>query len=548
MNKFFNETNDIVSEALLGAVKSNPKLALLDGLPQIKCVFTNDRNPNNVAILSGGGSGHEPSHAGYIGRGMLSGAIAGEVFASPSVDAVLAAILHVSSDAGCLLIVKNYTGDRLNFGLAAERAKNLGHKVEMIIVADDISIPDNHQPRGIAGTLFVHKMAGYYSELGLSLSDIKTKLDAFVGSIRSLGVAYSSCHLPGEAVGDNAQHSNAELGLGIHGEPGVEVFEPLSCRDTVFKVVSRLKASLESGDEKVAVLVNNLGATSNLEMAVVMNDLLESELADNIDLIFGPMTYMTALDMQGFSISVLPLNDELRAGLMAPVDVSLWTPAGQLNKPIYHPLNSAVEQTNYVSSSDALLEKLVIELCDLLIAQESHLNELDAKVGDGDTGTTFANGARAIKTKLSASGLPLQNTAELLLSVGNQLSTAMGGSSGVLLSIFFTSAGNAYASPSDICAAFKAGIATVSKYGGAKLGDRTMLDAAIPAIERLSEAACISSAAESASMGAEGTANMTDAKAGRSSYLRSDSLIGVQDPGAVAISLLFAKAADVLAS
>lgn len=541
MNNFFNNNDEIVSQALLGFVKGNAdaELEMLDGLPHIKCVFASNRNPSNVTILSGGGAGHEPAHAGYIGHGMLTGAISGEVFASPSVDAVLAAILHATGDAGCLLIVKNYTGDRLNFGLAAERAKNLGLKVEMIVVGDDISIPNSHQPRGIAGTLFVHKMAGYYSEQGMKLSEIKSRIDSFVNTIRSIGVAYSTCSLPGDTASSKKENV-AELGLGIHGEPGVETFDPVNCKDTVNKVVERLVDGLELGsDTKLAMLVNNLGSASNLEMSVIMNDLLESELAPHIELVFGPQTYMTALDMHGFSVSIVPLTDELRAGLTAHTEVKSWRPYSTVSEPELFPINSTITQSAFISSEDSFIEKLIDGICQMLIEKEDELNELDAKVGDGDTGTTFANAAKSIKNKLNDDGLPLQNTAELLLSIGHQLSTAMGGSSGVLLSIFFTAAGNDYRSNKNLAGALQAGLDMMSIYGGAKLGDRTMLDAAIPAVQSMAKNADISEVSAQARQGADATAEITNAKAGRSSYLRSDSLSGVKDPGAVAVAMIF---------
>ena len=171
MAHFVNETRDIVTEAIDGILAgSGGRLARIDGYPHIRVVLRNDWEKSQVALVSGGGSGHEPSHVGFVGEGMLTAAICGDIFASPSVDAVLAGILAVTGSAGCLLIVKNYTGDRLNFGLAAERARSLGHKVEVVIVGDDIALPDLAQPRGVAGTLLVHKIAGALAQSGADLS------------------------------------------------------------------------------------------------------------------------------------------------------------------------------------------------------------------------------------------------------------------------------------------------------------------------------------------------------------------------------------------
>ena len=173
MTHFMNKKEDIVTEAIDGAIAaSGGALSRLDGYPHIRVVVRSDWEKSKVALVSGGGSGHEPAHAGFVGQGMLTAAICGDVFASPSVDAVLAGILAVTGPAGCLLIVKNYTGDRLNFGLAAERARAFGLNVRMVVVDDDIALPDLPQARGVAGTLFVHKVAGAAAEQGASLDEV----------------------------------------------------------------------------------------------------------------------------------------------------------------------------------------------------------------------------------------------------------------------------------------------------------------------------------------------------------------------------------------
>ena len=197
---FINTRETIVTEALDGLIAtSGGRLVRLDGYPEIKVVLRADRDPAKVAVVSGGGAGHEPAHAGFVGAGLLTAAVSGEIFASPSVAAVLAGIRAVTGPAGCLLIVKNYTGDRLNFGLAAERARAEGLAVEMVIVADDIALPDIVQPRGVAGTLFVHKIAGHLAEPGAPLAEVAAAARAAAADIRSLGVSLSSCAIPGQA-------------------------------------------------------------------------------------------------------------------------------------------------------------------------------------------------------------------------------------------------------------------------------------------------------------------------------------------------------------
>src|SRR5437762_5862123 len=225
MKRFLNARETIVHEAIDGLLSSSAgrDLARLDGYPHIKVVVRKEWDKRKVAVVSGGGAGHGPAHAGFVGAGMLAGAISGEIFASPSVDAVLACILAVTGGPGCLLIVKNYTGDRLNFGLAAEKAKHLGYKVEMVIVSDDIALPDAPRPRGIAGTLFVHKIAGHLAEAGCDLETVQAAAADAARHVHSLGVSLSTCTIPGQPAQNRIGESEAELGLGIHGEPGAAV-------------------------------------------------------------------------------------------------------------------------------------------------------------------------------------------------------------------------------------------------------------------------------------------------------------------------------------
>ncbi|MEM6340340.1 MAG: dihydroxyacetone kinase subunit DhaK, partial [Pseudomonadota bacterium] len=198
MNQFINTKETLVTDAIDGLLEtSGGALTRLDGYPHIKVVCRTDWDKSKVALISGGGSGHEPAHAGFVGAGMLTAAVCGEVFASPSVDAVLAGILAVTGDAGCLLIVKNYTGDRLNFGLAAERARAFGLKVSMVVIDDDIALPDLPQPRGVAGTLFVHKIAGAMAESGADLDAITKAANAAIANMASIGKSLDTCTVPG---------------------------------------------------------------------------------------------------------------------------------------------------------------------------------------------------------------------------------------------------------------------------------------------------------------------------------------------------------------
>ncbi|MFU0443970.1 dihydroxyacetone kinase subunit DhaK [Pseudocitrobacter faecalis] len=540
---FYDDRKQLVNDAIEGLVLSAPhgNLMRLDIDPAIRIVARSDWDKSRVAVISGGGSGHEPAHAGFVGKGMLTAAVCGDLFASPSVDAVLNAIVAVTGDRGCLLIVKNYTGDRLNFGLAAEKAKRYGLKVEMVIVADDIALPDNKQPRGIAGTALVHKIAGYAAEHGKSLSEVRDIAQQACDSVFSLGVAMESCNLPGS---DDAQGrikpGQVELGLGIHGEPGASVVESHNSKALIDMLVKPLKEQV--GDARVAVLINNLGGVSALEMALLTKELAHSALQEQIAWLIGPAPLVSSLDMKGFSLSVLKLNPDFERALQADVETVGWL------KPVaFAPVKTVKHSKVYDDleiqpSDNPAIAARVNQITQTLIQLENRLNALDAKVGDGDTGSTFALGARDIAELLDKRELPLNNSAQLLQLVGDRLATVMGGSSGVLMSIFFTAAGQSLQRGDALPDALLKGLTQMKQYGGADLGDRTLIDALQPALEALRDKD-LPAAAHAAKAGAEKTASMQKAGAGRASYVNSQNLAGVTDPGAVAVADVFAALA-----
>ncbi|WP_034459585.1 glycerone kinase [Buttiauxella noackiae] len=538
---FFNDRQQMVSDAIEGVIISSRfhNLARLDTDPAIRVVVRKDWNKSKVAIISGGGSGHEPAHAGFVGKGMLTAAVCGDLFASPSVDAVLNAIVAVTGDRGCLLIVKNYTGDRLNFGLAAEKAKKYGLKVEMVIVGDDISLPDNKQPRGIAGTVLVHKIAGFAAEQGKSLSDVRDIAQSACDSIASIGVAMQTCNLPDQNEEEGRiKGGHVELGLGIHGEPGASTVASQNSQETVSTLVKHLHK--KTGKEaRLAVLVNNLGGVSSLEMTILTKELVYSEMKEQIDYLIGPAPLVTALDMKGFSLSAIALNETFIKALQADVETAGWHPMVKLHAMPMQKHNVIRGGTHAKPSDNDTVKALVDRITKTLIEQEKVLNALDAKVGDGDTGSTFAQGARDIAQLNDDGKLPLNDTASLLELVGERLATVMGGSSGVLMSIFFTAAGQKVANKQKIADALLFGLEQMKRYGGANLGDRTLIDALQPALEALKESG-LNAAVKAAQDGAEATAQMQKANAGRSSYVNSDNLKGVKDPGAVAIAAVFA--------
>ena len=534
MNQFINAKETLVTDAIDGLLEtSGGALTRLDGYPHIKVVCRSDWDRSKVALISGGGSGHEPAHAGFVGAGMLTAAVCGEVFASPSVDAVFAGILAVTGPMGCLLIVKNYTGDRLNYGLAAERARAFGLKVSMVVVDDDIALPHLPQPRGLAGTLFVHKIAGALAEDGADLDAVTDAAKAAIKDMASIGTSLDTCTVPGSVKEDRIAPGMAELGLGIHGEAGVEQVAFEGAKKAMDQVLEKLSSRLEEGSY-VAIL-NNLGSTTPLEMSVLAHELVTSKWATNISHIIGPAPMMTSLDMHGFSVSVLPLTEGNMAHLELPVALAAWPGMNKIAAARLQPLPDGLSPIKPIPSDNAKTRALLDQCCDLLIAAESDLNALDAKSGDGDTGSTLSGAARAMKG--SFDGLPLADPTQLFRAIGDELSQTMGGSSGVLLAIFFGAAGDACASGKPIPKALLAGLERISQVGGAVKGDRTMIDALEPALQALPDG--IASAAAQARDGATQTASMGRAKAGRASYVPEENLIGHNDPGAEAVARLF---------
>ena len=539
MKRFTNAKTNIVTEALDGflATTTNEKLARLDGYPHTKVIVRTDWDKSKVALVSGGGSGHEPAHAGFVGEGMLTAAVCGEIFASPTVDAVLSAILAVTGDAGCLLIVKNYTGDRLNFGLAAERAKAMGRKVEMVIVGDDIAIPGAHQPRGVAGTLFVHKVAGYAAARGQSLAQVTKAAKTTADESCSIGLSLDTCTVPGSTKEDYLKDDEVEMGLGIHGEPGVSRIAFASATRLIGIASGRLEKAIGASRSRYALLINNLGAVPPLEMTILAHAFGKTKLADRVDVVIGPAHLMTSLDMNGFSLSLVRLTGQRKKALLSEVGVPGWPGVRVKGKVKTIKLPKTGGKKKRVASSDPSARAVIQAVCKSLASAEDDLNRLDSLTGDGDTGTTFGNAARVISR--NANKLPCADGADLAETLSDMLSQNMGGSSGVLMAILFASAGKAYRQRADWSSAMMEGTVQMMQYGGAQRGDRTMLDALLPGLETLLRGKSIDAAAKAARKGAKATARMKKARAGRSSYVGGDRLAGVADPGAEAVARAF---------
>lgn len=534
MVDFFNRAEGVVDE-MLEAVALTANVRLLRDGHGIRIVVREDWDRSGVALISGGGAGHEPAHAGYVGDGMLTAAVSGELFASPSVDAVLTAIRAVTGAAGCLLIVKSYTGDRLNFGLAAERARSEGLSVATVLVADDVALPDAARPRGIAGTVLVHKLAGALARAGLALEAIRAQTQAFADSLRSLGLALSPCHVPGRPH----EGRPPELGMGIHNEPGAHPVEIQSAHQAMQLVLAPLLSGV-AAEARLVVMLNDLGGCSPQELLVLTRELCMQIGPARIARLIHPTRLLSSLDMHGFSVTLAPVDDAVLAALDADVASASWPgitqPRARRESSI-----SASAQVDQKQPQDPLRAASLRRVCHALITARDELDALDAKIGDGDAGSTFAAGARAVLERLDAELVPTRDVGALCADLGALLARVMGGSSGVLCSIGFTGMGVALAAGATLAAAFATGVERMQHYGGARVGDRTMIDALAPAAAALPDG--LAAAILAARSGADSTATMLHAAAGRASYVPSAALVGVVDPGAEAVARAFAALA-----
>ncbi|NWW79954.1 TKFC cyclase, partial [Climacteris rufus] len=583
--KLVTTVSGCADDALAGLVACNPGLRLLQGhrvvlrddLPAIR---------GRVALLSGGGSGHEPAHAGYIGKGMLTGVVAGAVFASPSVGSVLAAIRAVAraGAAGILLIVKNYTGDRLNFGLALERARAEGADVRMVVVGDDCAFatPGKAGRRGICGTVLIHKVAGALAEAGASLDEIVEKVTAAAKAMGTLGLSLSPCSIPGSKPSFQLAEDEMELGLGIHGEAGVRRMKVLPADKAVETMLEHMtdpsNAShipLTPGECpnslcspkfpgfwshpvphpagcSVVLVVNNLGGLSCLELGIVAGAAvrcLERRGTRIARALVG--SFMTALEMAGVSLTLMLVDEELLGLIDAKTTAMAWPnvptgPATTRREEVPAPMEAPgkLQDEPGTGLGAVRVQRVLERVCSTLLDMQEKLNELDRGAGDGDCGHTHARAAQAIREWMRSRPLPAAPS-QLLSSLADVLLEKMGGSSGVLYGLFLTAAARSLRGRSDSPAwadAMDAGVDAMQRYGGAAPGDRTMLDslwAATKALHSLRSPGAdplrvLAAAVQSAEAAAEATRHM-EAGAGRASYIRS-SRLEQPDPGAVAVA------------
>ena len=554
MKKLVNDPRSIVREMLEGQVALNAAQTLLEGENVVLRADPGPPGSAQVAIISGGGSGHEPAHAGYVGAGMLHAAVAGDVFTSPSTDAVLAAIRAASGPAGALLVVKNYTGDRLNFGLAAEMARAEGIAVEAVVVADDVALRDTVEParrRGIAGTVLVHKVAGAASAAGLDLASVAAEARAAAAKLGTMGVALGACTVPGGRPGFVLADDEMELGLGIHGEAGVRRAKLLPADALVDELLDTILAdlALPSG-ARVALLVNGLGGTPPMELAVVARRALTALRDRGLDVVRAwSGNLLTALEMPGMSLSVMAVDDARLARLDAPTGASAWPGSGHLGEAVRALRATAPAQAPPdvpLTAAGLAVKRAALSAADALARAESLLTELDSIAGDGDLGLSMTRGAAAIRALPETAWA---TPAIALTQMSSVLSRAIAGSSGPFYATaLLRAARNLPDDPvaDDWAAAFAAAVSSIGELGGANPGDRTMLDALLPAANTLASGLAGGTApreawahaVQAARVGAAATARMHP-RLGRAAYL-GERVLGTPDAGAEAVVIWLA--------
>jgi dihydroxyacetone kinase len=561
-----NASSDFVRDAIVGLTSTSSGLARIEGW---NIVVDTERNPNHVAVIAGGGAGHEPAHGGYVGDGMLGAAVVGEVYTSPSVDAVLTAIRAVAGPAGVLLIIKNYTGDRLNFGLAAEIARGEGVNVEIVVVADDVALPRGGKvgARGLAGVVFVHKVAGAAASRGRPLDVVTRWAKLTAESVATMGVALSAGTVPAAGVPNfDLGEDEIEWGLGIHGEPGLERSALLSANDIAKRLTHQVvtEGKVRAG-EKVALLINGLGATPPCELDIVAGEIVKAVTERGIDIErVWTGNFLTALDTHGCSVSVLKLSDGMTELLDAITHAPAWPGSSVRNVPSKiavvprpdDPADLRDEQFHAMSTTDSLLFLSLKAAAQAMLDAEVPLTELDRIVGDGDLGTSLARGARSIFAQLSHVESPF-SVSKLLRDIGAKIRETVGGTSGPLYSIMFLRAasyldGRDTLTAIDWAQAFSAAVDGVQTVGGAVPGDCTMLDALLPASIKLAReleqnAEPLEAFTNALNVAKEGTAATVDIRAslGRSSYI-GERAVGHVDPGAYAVTLWMEAVHDVL--
>lgn len=597
MKKIINTTDSFVYDMCHGIAKAHPELEFVE---KYKIVKKKEVNQSKVSLISGGGSGHEPAHAGFVGVGMLDAAVCGDVFASPSQIQVFNALKLTRSEKGTLMIVKNYSGDCMNFNNGAALAKDEGIEVDAVYVNDDIAVKDSLYTvgrRGVAGTVLVHKIAGAKAEQGASLSEVKKIAQKVIDNVRSFGFAFTSCTVP--AAGSPTFQigpDEMEFGVGIHGEPGRKREKIQTAPELAKRIVPDLIEDLKlKKGETIALLVNGFGGTP-LQELYLLNNFVTNELDQAGILIHKTMVgnYMTSIDMAGASLTLLRLDAELIGLLDYPVAAPALTwgtnlssrakaceeaidalskvlgtmPAVEKKVSIAAKKEEVVkaEKTYQVEGKPVIKDVintagmtiLVDKMADIIIANEVPFCEADRN-GDGDFGMSVAKGFKQLKTDWATR--KKGNIGEFLISASEVIMEYCGGASGPLWGSAFRYGGKAVGNAkeigvkelADILQAAVVGIQETGKrsFGrGAVVGDKTLIDALAPAADSLSASAKIGEklivamekAAKAAVLGAEKTKTFA-ANLGRAGTVGERS-IGFPDAGAFGVGVIFSELAN----
>ena len=569
MKKIINRPEDVVLEMCSGMVHANPDMVWN---PKYKIIRKKKLNPEKVTLISGVGSGHEPAHAGYVGKGMLDAAICGDVFASPSQVQVYQGLRETAGEKGTLLIVKNYSGDLMNFSNAAAMAKEEG-----ISVMDSLYTVGR---RGVAGTVFVHKIAGAAAEKGRNLSQVCAAAQKAADNVRTIGFAYSSCTVPAAGtptfeIGD----TQMEYGVGIHGEPGRSRENMQTADEMAHRMVAQLleDLSLEQGEE-VALLVNGFGATP-LQELYLMNYSVNRELDKRGIPVYREFVgnYMTSIDMEGCSISLLKLDEELKELLDFPSMAPYFRVDGPVEKTVFTPLPKKTEKIEgemrceeswrVISKEGMTVENIaamVYQMCQCILKNEKAFCKLDSYAGDGDFGMSIAKGFREVKKEWELLLEEKFSTVQqFLLACSMIIMENCGGASGPVWGSAFRAAALTAGEKTvldldDFAAMVESAVTGIQKTGersfgrGAVLGDKTLIDALIPcslalraaADQKLLWKAALKEGAKKAKEGAEKTKEIV-ARMGRAGTVGERSL-GYPDAGAYALGVIFEEVASFM--
>ena len=568
MKKLMNDAENIVVEMCKGFVLAHPELAFN---PSYKIISRKQKH-QNVALISGGGSGHEPAHAGFVGTGMLDAAVCGDVFASPSQIQVYKALKQVATDKGVLMIIKNYSGDMMNFQNGAALATDDGIQVDYVKVADDIAVKDSLYTvgrRGVAGTVFVHKIAGAAATQGLDLARVKAVAQKAADNVISLGFAYTSCTVPAKGTPTFTLADNEmEYGVGIHGEPGIRREKILPSKELAQRIIDDL--FLDRPDMKeVAVLVNGFGTTPLQELYVFNHDVCQHLAAKGIKIYRTFVgNYMASIDMNGASVSLLALDDELKTFL----DAEANTPAFKMDGSAALPLeltaqNAQAEQGvmtdvetraehAHIANEQFTIENMryavdVMSAC--IIRNEVPFCDLDAHAGDGDFGMSVAKGFKQLKRQWQEL-VQAESMDEFLLNSSMIIMEHCGGASGPIWGSAFRAASKAIKgkhtlSVADFAEMLQAAVKGIQVTGersfgrGAVVGDKTLIDALVPCADSWSANTDKSFkenfalGAKAAVQGAESTKDIV-ARMGRAGTV-GDRSLGYPDAGAHGLGVIF---------